>query len=180
MQDNGEEPATYILGSGPQSVFHSTKEASIDKEQDAVRGQSSPHNTNTVTQFNASSEGNTNSSTPQLSVDARGNVYPEGGIRAWLVVYGSFSGMTASFGLMNTIGTYQAYLSTHQISTLDPSTIGWIFSTYTFLAFFSGVMIGPVFDAKGPRALMLAGTVCLVGGAFAFAESTSKLTPRYQ
>ncbi|KAL9598394.1 MAG: hypothetical protein Q9179_003922 [Wetmoreana sp. 5 TL-2023] len=42
--------------------------------------------------------------------------YPEGGRRAWLVVLGSFSGMVASFGLLNTIGTFQAYLSTHQLA----------------------------------------------------------------
>ena len=29
--------------------------------------------------------------------------YPEGGLRAWLVVFGSFCGMTASFGIMNTV-----------------------------------------------------------------------------
>ncbi|KAG8533775.1 uncharacterized protein KY384_001516 [Bacidia gigantensis] len=108
----------------------------------------------------------------QTSVDSYGNTYPEGGLRAWLVVYGSFSGMTASFGLMNTIGTYQAYLSTHQLSHLDESTIGWIFSIYTFMAFFCGVQIGPVFDAKGPRLLVLAGTLCMVGGTLGIAEST--------
>ena len=99
--------------------------------------------------------------------------YPEGGLAAWLVVFGSFSGMTAGFGLMNTVGTYQAYLSTHQLSTSSPSLVGWIFSIYIFLAFFCGVQIGPVFDAKGPRWLVFAGSVCLVGGTFAFAESTS-------
>ncbi len=101
-------------------------------------------------------------------------IYPEGGLAAWLVVFGSFSGMTAGFGLMNTVGTYQAYLSTHQLATSSPSLVGWIFSIYIFLAFFCGVQIGPVFDAKGPRWLVFAGSVCLVGGTFAFAESTSK------
>lgn len=28
--------------------------------------------------------------------------YPEGGLRGWLVVFGSFCGMLASFGFMNT------------------------------------------------------------------------------
>jgi hypothetical protein len=28
--------------------------------------------------------------------------YPEGGLRAWLVVFGSFCGMVGSFGFMNT------------------------------------------------------------------------------
>ena len=32
--------------------------------------------------------------------------YPEGGLRAYLVVLGSFSSMVASFGLMNTVGTF--------------------------------------------------------------------------
>ena len=114
---------------------------------------------------------------PQVSIDAHGNTYPEGGRRAWLVVYGAFSGMTASFGLMNSIGTYQAYLSTHQLSNLDEATIGWVFSIYTFLAFFCGIQIGPFFDAKGPRGLVIAGTVFLVGGTFGIAESTSMLIP---
>ena len=112
--------------------------------------------------------------TNTVSVDAYGNTYPEGGLRAWLVVYGAFSAMTASFGLMNSIGTFQAYLSTHQLANVDPSTLGWVFSIYTFLAFFCGIQIGPFFDAKGPRALVVAGTVCMVGGTFGIAESTSK------
>ena len=98
--------------------------------------------------------------------------YPEGGLRAYLVVLGSFSGMVASFGLMNTIGTFQAYLSTHQLSDYSPSTVGWIFSLYIFLAFFCGVQIGPIFDSKGARLLVLSGSVCLVAGMMGVASST--------
>ena len=104
--------------------------------------------------------------------------YPEGGIQAWLVVFGSFTGMTAGFGLMNTVGTFQAYLSTHQLADYSPSLVGWIFSIYIFLAFFCGVQIGPIFDAKGPRWLVLAGSVSLVGGTFAFAESSSMFSSK--
>ncbi|KAH9831896.1 Major Facilitator Superfamily [Teratosphaeria destructans] len=92
--------------------------------------------------------------------------YPEGGWRAWLVVLGSFSGMTASFGCMNTVGIYQAYLATHQLANYSESAIGWIFSVYTFLAFFCGVQIGPIFDAKGPRMIVAAGTVFLLLSIF--------------
>lgn len=91
--------------------------------------------------------------------------YPEGGLRAWLVVFGSFSGMLAAFGMMNTIGTFQAYLSTHQLSDYSEGTIGWIFGLYVFLAFFCGIQIGPVFDAKGPRLLVFAGTVFLLASS---------------
>lgn len=109
---------------------------------------------------------------PQDQAD--GHTFPEGGLRAWLVVLGSFSGMTASFGILNSAGTFQAYLSTHQLVHESPSAVGWIFSLYAFLTFFCGVQIGPVFDARGPRWLVFAGTVCLVGGMMGVAESTSK------
>jgi hypothetical protein len=56
--------------------------------------------------------------------------YPEGGLRAWLVVFGSFCGMLASFGFMNTIGVFQTYLSNNQLKEFNDSTIGWIFSVY--------------------------------------------------
>ena len=98
--------------------------------------------------------------------------YPEGGLRAYSVVFGSFCGMMAAFGFMNTVGTFQAYLSTHQLAHYSPSSIGWIFSLYVFLAFFCGIQIGPVFDAKGPRWLVVAGTVCLIVGVIGVAEST--------
>ena len=106
--------------------------------------------------------------------EADGDKYPEGGLRAWLVVLGAFSGMTASFGNLNSTGTFQAYVSTHQLAHESPGAIGWIFSLYAFLTFFCGVQIGPIFDAYGPRWLVFAGTVCLFGGMMGVAESTSK------
>jgi len=98
--------------------------------------------------------------------------YPEGGARAWLVTFGSFCGMLACFGFMNTCGTYQAYISTHQLAGIDDSQIGWIFSLYTFLAFFGGILLGPFFDMKGPRLLIALGSVSLLLGTFTLAEST--------
>ena len=108
--------------------------------------------------------------------DAAGFEYPEGGLRAWLVVLGSFTGMTACFGLMNTIGIYNAYLSEHQLKGYSPSVVGWLFSIYIFLAFFCGVLIGPIFDAYGPRLLVALGTVCHVGGMVGLAFSTGTRT----
>lgn len=98
--------------------------------------------------------------------------YPEGGLRAWLVVFGSFCGMTAGFGYMNTIGIFHAYLGSHQLESYGEQAIGWIFSVYVFLAFFCGVQVGPVFDAHGPRWILAAGTVCLLLSAFLMAECT--------
>lgn len=63
--------------------------------------------------------------------------------------------------MVNTIGIYQAYLSTHQLRDYSESTVGWIFGIYAFLSFFFGIQIGPIFDAKGPRYLVLAGSILL-------------------
>jgi MFS family permease len=98
----------------------------------------------------------------RVSTDAYGNTYPEGGLPAYLCVLGSFCGLMAALGMMNTIGTYQSYLSTHQLRTSSSSATGWIFGVYAFLSFFAGLQIGPVFDALGPRYLILAGSFLLL------------------
>lgn len=95
----------------------------------------------------------------RVSTDADGNTYPEGGKEAYLCVFGSFCGLTVALGLMNTLGTFQAYLSTNQLKNESENAIGWIFGIYAFLSFFCGVQIGPVFDAKGPRWLVFAGSI---------------------
>lgn len=114
------------------------------------------------TKDQASADNDLTSSPAGTASDSDEEIYPEGGLRAWLVVLGSFTAMVASFGLLNTIGTFQAYLSTHQLANFNQGTIAWIFSLYVFLSFFSGVQIGPIFDAKGPRILVLAGSGFLV------------------
>ena len=118
-------------------------------------------------------------SPPSLTADDEHDAkfYPEGGLRAWLVVLGSFSGMTASFGIMNTVGTFQAYLSTHQLASYSPSSVGWIFGLYVFLSFFCGVQIGPIFDAKGPRWIVALGTIFLLAGMLGTAFSTGQFSP---
>lgn len=63
---------------------------------------------------------------------------------------------------MNTISTYNTYLSTHQLSNYSESSIGWIFSVYIFLTFFCGIQIGPFFDAQGPRLLVLLGSILMM------------------
>lgn len=109
----------------------------------------------------------------EFQSDGHAVTYPEGGPRAWLVVFGSFCGMIACFGVMNTIGLFQAYLSTHQLKDHSPGTIGWIFGIYVFLSFFCGLQIGPVFDLKGPRLLLLAGSILLVVAAMLLGICTS-------
>ncbi|KAF8540674.1 major facilitator superfamily domain-containing protein [Trichophaea hybrida] len=102
----------------------------------------------------------------------RDDKYPEGGKRAWSVVLGSFLCMAASFGMMNTIGTLQAHLSKNQLAHYSDGEIGWIFGVYTFLSFFCGILIGPIFDAFGPEWLLRFGTLFLVAGSMLVSVST--------
>ncbi|KAI8204087.1 hypothetical protein KHU50_003155 [Colletotrichum sp. SAR 10_65] len=87
--------------------------------------------------------------------------FPEGGLSAWLVVFGSFCAMLSVFGLINSAAVFESYFSEHQLADHSPSEIGWIFSLYLFIVFFVGIQVGPLFDAYGPRGLVVAGGLCI-------------------
>lgn len=92
--------------------------------------------------------------------------HPEGGLTAWLSAFGSFCGMICSSGLINSIGTFQSYLIRNQLSTYSAADVGWIFGLYLFISYFCGIVAGPMFDARGPRILMLVGSLCLLASIF--------------
>ncbi|KAL8692119.1 MAG: hypothetical protein Q9218_002787 [Villophora microphyllina] len=100
--------------------------------------------------------------------------YPEGGFQAWLVVLGAFCGTAASIGLYNTSGMFEAYMSTQLLPNESTSKVGWIFGIYAFVTWFLGVQVGPTFDAMGPTKLMLAGSVCTLGGILALSACTGE------
>lgn len=101
-------------------------------------------------------------STRALTLPDDINFYPEGGLQAWLVVFGSLCALLAALGIMNTLGSFQAYVSRNQLKEYSQGQIGWVFSVYTCLAFGFGVIVGPVFDKHGARALMVTGSVGVV------------------
>lgn len=88
--------------------------------------------------------------------------YPEGGLRAWGVVCGSWFALFGSISFMNSIGTFQSYFSKNQLRNYTPASIGWIFGVYNGLTFLLGVQTGPIFDARGPRPLIACGGVLTV------------------
>ncbi|KAJ0161272.1 Riboflavin transporter MCH5 [Colletotrichum tanaceti] len=87
--------------------------------------------------------------------------YPEGGMRAWSVVLGSWFASFSALGISNSVATIHAYVGSHQLAGYSEGQIGWIFSTYMFLIFFCGIYVGPVFDKYGSRWLILSGTICV-------------------
>lgn len=103
--------------------------------------------------------------------------YPEGGTAAWLVVMGGWFALFSGMGTLNTLATWQAYVLNHQLKDYSEGTVGWIFSVYTFLTFFCGIYIGPIFDKYGPRWLVVAGGVLLVTSFISLSFCTRKLPP---
>ncbi|KKY25107.1 putative mfs monocarboxylate [Phaeomoniella chlamydospora] len=98
------------------------------------------------------------------------DIYPEGGFQAWLCVAGSFLFLLPSYGFMQTAGTVQSYLETHQLSHYTTRDVGWIPSIYTFLGLFLGIQIGPLFDRYGPRILGITGSVIYIAQFFLLAQ----------
>lgn len=98
--------------------------------------------------------------------------YPEGGLEAWIVVFGCFSGLIACFGLLNSTGIMENYLENHQLQNESTSTIGWIFSLMNFICFASCILSGTYFDRNGFKSPVILGSILLVGGLFATANST--------
>ena len=93
-------------------------------------------------------------------------------IKAYLVVVGSFMVLLVNFGLINSIGTIQSYLTYHQLQDVPSSTVSWIFSVYMFFSFVLAVLVGPWFVLMGVLGPFICGTICLVGGLMAAANST--------
>ncbi|KAJ8103781.1 major facilitator superfamily domain-containing protein [Lipomyces tetrasporus] len=85
--------------------------------------------------------------------------YPDGGLKAWSVVFGSWCAMLGCFGIWNSVGVFQAYLSENQLSHYTEGDISWIFSVFSFLFFFCGVQIGPIFDTYGLKPLVIPGSI---------------------
>lgn len=88
--------------------------------------------------------------------------YPEGGFKAYSVILGAWLALFPASGLLNSSGVLQAYLSENQLASYSESEIGWIFSTYAFLFFFGGLLVGPIFDKYGLSILLPIGSLGLI------------------
>ncbi|CAN6643048.1 riboflavin transporter Mch5p [Trichomonascus vanleenenianus] len=102
--------------------------------------------------------------------------YPEGGWIAWRVVLGSFFGLTAIFGIENSMGAVQAYIEENQLKEYSTSQVSWIFGVYSFVYLFFANEAGQFFDAYGPSHLVLVGSSIHVFCLF----MTSLCTKYYQ
>lgn len=96
--------------------------------------------------------------------------YPEGGFKAYTVVFGAFMGLTPCFGLLNSLGAIENYISDNQLADVDSSVVAWIFSIFLLVNFTSCIFSGTFFDRNGARIPLIIGAVLLCGGLFATAN----------
>ena len=89
---------------------------------------------------------------------------PDGGLDAWLAVFGGFCCFFVSFGWVLSIGVFQAYYQDHQLQDYSSSETSWILSTETFLLQFLAPFYGFIFDSYGPQYLLLGGSFMHVFG----------------
>ncbi|KAF9269038.1 MFS general substrate transporter [Marasmius fiardii PR-910] len=106
------------------------------------------------------------------STDGTSYDYPDGGLRAWLVVLGTALANFSTFGFVNSWGVFQSYYEQNLLRGTSPSTIAWIGSIQYALIFFPALVVGRLFDIgifKVPYAIASA---VIVACCFIIAECT--------
>ncbi|KAB8204798.1 major facilitator superfamily domain-containing protein [Aspergillus parasiticus] len=89
---------------------------------------------------------------------------PNGGLKAWLQVLGTFFIFFNTWGILNTFGAYQTYYETGKLYTASSSNISWIGSVQSSLLLIFGLVIGPLYDAGYFHALLYTGSCLIILG----------------
>ncbi|KAF7305428.1 MFS general substrate transporter [Mycena chlorophos] len=104
--------------------------------------------------------------------------YPEGGLAAWLTVFGAFIVNFCGFGYTTAFGVFQDFYVREYLSHSSPSAISWIGSVNTLLGVSLSVVSGPLYDRGHVRALISAG--CLIQALGLFLLSLCQPQQLYQ
>ncbi|KAH8733813.1 major facilitator superfamily transporter [Ilyonectria robusta] len=82
---------------------------------------------------------------------------PDGGLRAWMVVFSTHLVMMDTWGIINSFGVFQPYYMDKL--NRPPADISWIGSFEVFLLFFIGTFAGRLTDAGYFRPLYIVGVI---------------------
>ncbi|ROT35098.1 MFS general substrate transporter [Sodiomyces alkalinus F11] len=104
------------------------------------------------------------------------DVFPDGGIKAWTVVFGAWCAIFCTFGVGHSIGVFQKYYVTEALSQYPASAVSWVTGVMLWTLNFTPVVFGFVYDKYGPRWIIIGGTVTYVFGMM----MTSLATEYYQ
>ncbi|USP82685.1 uncharacterized protein yc1106_09959 [Curvularia clavata] len=98
---------------------------------------------------------------------------PDGGLHAWLKVFGGFLIYINIWGFTLTYGIFQTYYRTTLLSSSSASSISWIGTVQAWLLIVIGVLSGPLFDLGYFRSMLLLGNFLVVFGIMMLSLSTT-------
>ncbi|KAI2634615.1 monocarboxylate permease-like protein [Xylaria nigripes] len=118
-------------------------------------------------------KGDADLSTPQ-SVHSEFNPEdpPDGGLEAWLVVFGGFLVLFCTFGIVNCSGIFIEYYLNGPLSHYSSSSVTWITSVQNFIVTGSNLIMGRIFDNYGTRWTLPIGTIFYTFGLMVLSLST--------
>ena len=91
---------------------------------------------------------------------------PDGGLNAWLKVFGSFLMYSNIWGFTLSFGAFQSYYEHDLLKTSSASAISWIGTIQSWLLILCGVLSGPLFDLGYFRPMLIIGNFGVVFGIF--------------
>jgi MFS family permease len=142
----------------PPSSSHEQREADLEQQE---HGQ------------HQESEKDTNALSRAVTAESVIPPPPDGGLHAWLKVFGGFFIYVNIWGFTLTYGAFQAYYKSTLLSSSSPSSISWIGTVQAWLLIFFGVMSGPLFDLGYFRSMLLVGNFLVVFGIMMLSLSTT-------
>lgn len=98
--------------------------------------------------------------------------FPDGGKEAYIILLGTFFGFAGLLAFVNSMGVFENYISSHILPDTPISSIGWIFSVYSFFSFGGTLVGGPVFDKIGCRIPLIVGIILTMIGFMCMSIST--------
>lgn len=98
--------------------------------------------------------------------------FPDGGLQAWLVVFGGWCALFATFGLINCVGVFVEYYLNGPLASYTSSSVTWITSIQVFIMTGCTAIMGRLFDNYGPKWLLIGGTAVYIFGLMMTSLST--------
>ncbi|KAF2741339.1 MFS general substrate transporter [Polyplosphaeria fusca] len=89
---------------------------------------------------------------------------PDGGLHAWLKVFGGFLIYINIWGFTLAYGAFQTYYQHNLLSSSNASAISWIGTVQAWLLIVIGVLSGPLFDLGYFRPMLFIGNFLVVFG----------------
>ncbi|KAF2114285.1 major facilitator superfamily domain-containing protein [Lophiotrema nucula] len=87
----------------------------------------------------------------------RFDIRQDGGLTAWLQVFGCWLLFMNTWGLTNSFAVFETYYLDTKFPSTSPSTISWVGSLQLFLTLFVGIFAGWFLDAGRLRPVLVAG-----------------------